>query len=93
MKPSAILGRDAPQGGETMAGEKDMMTGKWNEMKGSMRQWWGKLTNDDWEEVKGNKDKLIGKLQQRYGYSRMQAEEDYNRHMTEYEREHAGRTM
>ncbi len=75
-----------------MAGENDMMTGKWNEMKGNMRQWWGKLTDNDWEEVKGNKDKLIGKLQQRYGYNKMQAEEEYNRRMSEYDREHAGRT-
>ncbi len=71
-----------------MAGENDMMTGKWNEMKGNMRQWWGKLTDDDWEQVRGNKDALIGKLQQRYGYSKMQAEEEYNRRMTEYNREH-----
>ncbi len=72
-----------------MAGEHDILTGKWNEVKGDMRKWWGKLTDDDWEAIKGQRDVLLGKLQQRYGWSRMQAEEEYNRRMSEYERMHA----
>ena len=71
-----------------MAGEKDIAKGNWNEMKGNMRKWWGKLTDDDWEETKGNKDAILGKLQQRYGYTRMQAEDEYTRRMSEYDREH-----
>lgn len=69
-----------------MAGENDMMMGKWNEMKGNVRQWWGKLTDDDIEQIKGNRDTLIGKLQQRYGWNRMQAEEEVTRRMTANER-------
>ncbi len=75
-----------------MAGEKDMAKGSWNEMKGNMRKWWGKLTDDDWEQTKGNKDAIIGKLQQRYGYSKMQAEDEYNMRMSEYERQHTTST-
>ncbi len=71
-----------------MAGEQDIMIGKWNEIKGDMRKWWGKLTEDDWEAIKGQRDVLLGRLQQRYGWSRMQAEEEYNRRMREYERVH-----
>ncbi len=71
-----------------MAGEQDIMIGKWNEIKGDMRKWWGKLTEDDWEAIKGQRDALLGRLQQRYGWSRMQAEEEYNRRMREYERVH-----
>ncbi len=71
-----------------MAGEKDMLQGKWKEMSGNMRSWWGQLTDSDWDEVAGNKDKLIGKLQQRYGWDKMRAEQEYNRHMQEYDREH-----
>ncbi len=66
-----------------MAGENDMMKGKWNESKGNLRKWWGKLTDDDVEQIKGNKDVLLGKLQQRYGWNRMQAEEEVNRRMAE----------
>ncbi len=75
-----------------MAGEKDMAQGTWNQMKGNMHKWWGKITDDDWEETKGNKDAILGKLQQRYGYTRMQAEDEYNRRMSEYEREHSSTT-
>lgn len=71
-----------------MAGEHDVLTGKWNEMKGDMRNWWGKLTLDDWEQVKGNRDALLGKLQQRYGWNKMQAEAEYNRRVDEWERMH-----
>ncbi len=66
-----------------MAGEHDMMTGAWNETKGNLRKWWGRLSDDDIEQIKGNRDVLIGKLQQRYGWNRMQAEEEVNRRMAE----------
>ncbi len=75
-----------------MAGEKDMAKGGMNQMKGNMRKWWGKLTDDDLEQAKGNRDAIIGKLQQRYGYTKMQAEEEYNHRMSEYEREHSTST-
>ncbi len=72
-----------------MAGEQDILTGKWNEMKGNVRNWWGQLTDNDIEEIKGNRDRLIGKLQQRYGWSRMKAEEEVDRQMNQYNREHS----
>ncbi len=61
---------------------KDIFEGNWKQMSGQMRNWWGKLTDDDFEQIAGNKDKLIGKLQERYGYSREQAEREVNEHMT-----------
>ncbi len=75
-----------------MAGEQNILHGKWNEMKGDVRKWFGKLTDNDIEEVKGNRDALIGKLEQRYGWNRMQAEEELNRRMTEYDRTHTHST-
>jgi len=52
----------------------DIVKGKWKELKGEARKQWGKLTDDDLEEVAGQKDKLVGKLQQRYGWAREDAE-------------------
>ena len=52
----------------------DIVKGKWNELKGEARKQWGKLTDDDLKEVAGEKDKLVGKLQQRYGWAREEAE-------------------
>ena len=54
----------------------DTMEGNWKQLKGKMREKWGKLTDDDWDAVAGKKDQLLGKLQERYGYSREQAETD-----------------
>ncbi len=52
----------------------DVVQGKWKELKGEARKQWGKLTDDEWTEIGGEKDKLVGKLQQHYGWSREEAE-------------------
>jgi len=52
----------------------DVIKGKWKQLKGEARQQWGKLTDDDWDQVGGEKDKFIGKLQERYGWGRDEAE-------------------
>jgi uncharacterized protein YjbJ (UPF0337 family) len=55
---------------------KDMLKGKWMQMKGDVRGWWGRLTDDDVTQIQGDAEKMIGKLQERYGYSREMAEEE-----------------
>jgi uncharacterized protein YjbJ (UPF0337 family) len=57
----------------------DVFAGKWKQMRGQAKVWWGKLTNDDLEKVGGKYDQLIGLLQQKYGYTRQQAEEEYQK--------------
>jgi uncharacterized protein YjbJ (UPF0337 family) len=54
----------------------DQIEGKWKQMTGGMRQKWGKLTDSDFEQIAGNRDKFLGKLQERYGYSKEQAEQE-----------------
>jgi uncharacterized protein YjbJ (UPF0337 family) len=54
----------------------DIIKGNWKELKGVLRTKWGKLTDSDYEQIAGNKDRLIGLLQQRYGYQRDQAERE-----------------
>ncbi|MGA3079024.1 MAG: CsbD family protein [Bryobacteraceae bacterium] len=68
--------------------------GKWNQMKGSVREKFGKLTDDDMQVIAGKKDQFLGKLQQRYGVSRQQAMKDLDAwlqglHATEAPRTHA----
>lgn len=58
---------------------QDVFEGKWKEMKGQVREWWGKLTDDDLEKAAGKADQLIGLLQQKYGYTKEQAEVEFNR--------------
>jgi uncharacterized protein YjbJ (UPF0337 family) len=50
--------------------------GKWNQMKGSVREKFGKLTDDDIQVIAGKKDQFLGKLQERYGMARAQAEKE-----------------
>jgi uncharacterized protein YjbJ (UPF0337 family) len=57
----------------------DIFEGKWKKMRGHAKVWWGKLTDDDLEKVSGQYDKLIGLLQEKYGYSQKQAENEYNK--------------
>jgi uncharacterized protein YjbJ (UPF0337 family) len=52
----------------------DELQGKWKQLKGAARQQFGKLTDDDVEMIAGQRDRLIGKLQERYGYLRDEAQ-------------------
>lgn len=52
----------------------DQVKGQWNQMKGSVRKQWGKLTDDDLEMIAGERDRLAGKIQERYGISKEEAE-------------------
>ncbi len=51
----------------------DQVRGNWNQLKGKVREKWGLLTNDDIEHIAGHKDRLIGKIQERYGKSEWEA--------------------
>ena len=64
---------------------RDILQGKWKQMRGQVKSWWGNLTDDDLNVIDGNRDKLIGKLQERYGYSREKAEQEVNARLLEYE--------
>ena len=58
---------------------QNVFEGKWKQIRGQAKIWWGKLTDDDLEEVGGSFDKLIGLLQEKYGYTQQQAEEEYQK--------------
>ena len=53
----------------------DIIEGKWEQWKGDARIQWGKLTDDELDVIAGNKDKLAGKIQEKYGVSREKAED------------------
>ena len=58
---------------------KDIVEGKWKEMRGQIKEAWGKLTDDELEQAGGNADQIVGLLQQKYGYTREHAEEEFNK--------------
>jgi uncharacterized protein YjbJ (UPF0337 family) len=51
----------------------DQIQGKWTQVKGSAKQQWGKLTDNDLDVIAGSKDKLVGKIQERYGIKKEEA--------------------
>ena len=54
----------------------DILQGRWEQLKGNARIKWGKLTNDDIDQIKGQRQKLVGKLRERYGLAQERAEQD-----------------
>ncbi len=61
--------------------DQDIVKGKWKQIRGKAREWWGKLTEDDLDVIDGNRYQLIGKLQERYGYTKEQAANEVNEHL------------
>lgn len=52
----------------------DIVKGKWSDLKGSVREQWGELTDDDLERIKGEREQLVGRIQERYGIAKNEAE-------------------
>ena len=59
----------------------DELTGKWEQLKGKVKEKWGKLTDNDITVIQGKKEQLVGKVRERYGYTVEQAEKEYNSFM------------
>jgi uncharacterized protein YjbJ (UPF0337 family) len=53
---------------------KDQAAGSWKELKGKLKQQWGKLTDDDFTVLEGSADELSGRIQKRYGIAKEEAE-------------------
>lgn len=56
---------------------RDILLGRWKEIRGAVKMRWGRLTDDDLTEVAGMEDMLLGMLQKHYGYARDEAERHY----------------
>ncbi len=57
---------------------KDVLEGKWKQLRGSIQKQWGRLTNDELDQVEGNGERLLGLIQEKYGYARDEAERRLN---------------
>jgi len=71
----------------------DQVQGKWKQVKGSAKTRWGKLTDDDLDVVAGQRDQLVGRIQERYGIAKDEAQtqvDEWNRTLdqeNEYQRQ------
>jgi uncharacterized protein YjbJ (UPF0337 family) len=71
---------------------EDILSGKWKQMRGKMKEWWGKLTDDDFDKIQGRRDLLVGKLQERYGHTKDKAEQEIDRRLKEVREAESGGT-
>lgn len=55
---------------------QDTFQGRWKQLKGNVKQQWGKLTDNDIARIEGDYDEFVGLLQERYGYDRERAERE-----------------
>ena len=56
----------------------DSMKGQWKQFQGKIKQKWGQLTDDDLTVIDGKQEQLVGKLQERYGYTKEKAQKELN---------------
>ena len=64
----------------------DILEGKWMQVKGQVRNWWGTLTDDDVKRLTGKTEQLAGVLQERYGWTRERANDEIHRRLHEMDR-------
>jgi len=64
--------------------DQDVLGGKWQQLQGALRERWGELTDDDLMQIAGKRDRFLGILQERYGYSRQEAERRLNDFLQTY---------
>ena len=58
---------------------EDFFSGKWHQLKGKVKEKWGKLTDDDLAHINGKREQLLGSLKEKYGWDKHQAEEELKR--------------
>ena len=63
---------------------RDVLEGQWKQLKGKVKQQWGRLTDDDLDVVNGRYDELAGRIQERYGYAKQQAEAEVDSFLARY---------
>lgn len=58
---------------------EDIFSGKWHQLKGKVKEKWGKLTDDDLTRINGKREQLLGSLEEKYGWEKHRAEEELKR--------------
>lgn len=65
----------------------DQVKGNWKQFKGRVKEFWGDLTDDEVTQIEGDRDRLVGALQERYGYAREEADNAIDEFLDEIDEE------
>jgi len=63
---------------------RNILNGKWKQLRGEVKRRWGQLTDDELDQANGDYDILAGRIQERYGYARDRAERDLDAFLADY---------
>lgn len=63
----------------------DILKGQWRQMRGKVRENFGRLTDDDLDVAGGNLEQLMGRIQERYGYTKEQAKQEWDRFWNDFQ--------
>ncbi len=63
---------------------QDVLKGQWRQISGRIKEWWGQLTDDDVKRIDGSSERLIGVLQEKYGYAKDKALSEVSRRLDEF---------
>jgi uncharacterized protein YjbJ (UPF0337 family) len=80
------FGRAASLSQREVSTMNDILQGNWKQLHGQIREWWGKLTDDDLTKIDGKRENLVGVLQTKYGYAKDRAETEVNARLAEWEK-------
>ena len=64
---------------------ENILEGKWKQLRGSIRERWGEITDDELDQIAGKRDKLAGLLQERYGYTQMEVDRQIDDFLSEWD--------
>ena len=64
---------------------ENILEGKWKQLRGSIRERWGEITDDELDQIAGKRDKLAGLLQERYGYTQMEVDKQIDDFLSEWD--------
>ncbi|HKQ70820.1 MAG TPA: CsbD family protein [Polyangiaceae bacterium] len=63
---------------------QDILKGQWKQVSGKLKEWWGNLTDDDVKRIDGSHERLLGTLQEKYGYAKDRALAEISRRLDEF---------
>jgi uncharacterized protein YjbJ (UPF0337 family) len=79
------INRNLRKNGRSYQMNKDIVEGKWKQMRGEAKAWWAKITDNDLDRAAGKFDVLVGVLQEKYGYTRQQASDEVDKRVSDFE--------
>jgi uncharacterized protein YjbJ (UPF0337 family) len=64
---------------------QDIFEGKWKQIRGRVKEWWGDITDDELDRIEGKSERMVGLLQEKYGYTREEARRELDSRIRDFD--------